>query len=421
MAVARTESYNVTVATQPAGQSCWENYSQGNDLIADVTNVIIECLTSETLWNFGVGLDGVIPLTSLIQGADGALYGTTSQGGSGNGFGGTSGYGAVFRVTLDGHESVLWNFAAGADGVFPVGALVIGADGNFYGTTCRGGANGLGVVYKLTPAGVESILWNFGAGSDGQCPEAGLTLGSDGNFYGTTNDGGAAGYGTVFRITPDGVETVLWSFGATADDGRNPQASLLETSSGILYGTTVYGGHEDGGTVFSITSAGTETVLWRFGSSSGRMDGLHPTVKLIEGADGYLYGTTADGGNPPQGGGAGTVFRLSKGADQSTGQSDESVFWAFGDSGYWDGRGPWGLTMGRDGNFYGTTFGGGQAGRGTAFKITPAGVESVIWSSISVGIIAPREALLQASDGNFYGTSEAGGAQGHGGVFRLNQ
>lgn len=235
VAVAGTESYHVTVATQPAGQNCLENYSQGDDLVADVTNVIIECRTTETLWNFGVGLDGAIPLTSLIQGADGALYGTTSQGGGGNGFGGTSGYGAVFRITLDGHESVLWNFASGADGAIPVGALVIGADGSFYGTTCRGGANGLGVVYKITSAGVESILWNFGAGSDGACPEAGLTLGSDGSFYGTTNDGGSAGYGTVFKLTSSGVETVLWSFGATDDDGRNPQAALLEASNGMLF------------------------------------------------------------------------------------------------------------------------------------------------------------------------------------------
>ncbi len=173
--------------------------------------------------------------------------------------------------------------------------------------------------------------------------------------------------------------------------------------------------------MFSITSAGTETVLWRFGSSVGRIDGLHPSVKLVEGADGDLYGTTANGGNPPQGGGAGTVFRLSKSIDQSTGQSDESVFWAFGDSGYWDGEGPAGLMMGRDGNFYGTTFRGGQEDRGAAFKITPAGVESVIWSSISAGIIAPWGALLQASDGNFYGASEAGGVNGYGGVFRLNQ
>ena len=414
------DSYNVTVARQPAGQACWENYSQGKGFVADVNNVLIECSSSESQWSFGAGTDGASPWTSLIQGPDGALYGTTTQGGDTN-HGGTTAYGTVFRVTLQGAESVLWNFQSGADGANPYGALVVGRDGNFYGTTLQGGAHGVGVVFKLTPAGVESVLWNFGSGvADGKSPYAGLTLGTDGNFYGTTSGGGSAGYGTVFRITPDGVETVLWSFGVVPGDGSYPTGPLLQASDGIFYGTTAYGGKSGGGTVFAIPAAGTETVLWRFNPASGVKDGRNPQAGLVEGADGYLYATTLYGGNPLQPSGMGTIIRLSKQVDPATGVSDESVFWAFGNSGYWDGRAPNALILGRDGNFYGATSLGGLNDQGTAFKITPDGVESVVFSSGSLQIGDPI-GLLQASDGNFYGTSLDGGTAGYGGLYRFSQ
>jgi hypothetical protein len=133
---------------QPAGQTCWENYSQGKDLVADVTNVLIECSSSESTWSFGAGTDGATHWTSLIQGPDGALYGTTSQGGDTN-HGGTTAYGTGFRITLQGAESVLWNFQSGTDGANPYGALV-SKDGNFYGTSLGGGAAGYGGLHRFS-------------------------------------------------------------------------------------------------------------------------------------------------------------------------------------------------------------------------------------------------------------------------------
>ncbi len=138
------------------------------------------------------------------------------------------------------------------------------SDGNFYGTTVTGGSLGGGTVFKLTPAGVETVLWNFGGVGDGTNPEqSGLIQGRDGSFYGTTSYGGAHNGGVVFKLTPDGVETVLWSFGAP-NDGAYPQAGVIQGSDGNFYGTTTVGGTHNGGTIFKVTPAGVETVLWSF-------------------------------------------------------------------------------------------------------------------------------------------------------------
>jgi len=208
-------------------------------------------------------------------------------------------------------ESVLYSFAAIVDCGNPK-AVIQGSDGNFYGIASTDGQNTPmsgepGALFKITPGGVETVLYVFGASSsDGAQPNS-LIQGSDGNFYGTTLAGGANRGGTVFKVTPDGVETVLYAFGASSSDGIGPN-SLIQGSDGNFYGTTGGGGAntENGnlgdGTIFKVTPGGVETVLYSFGASSS--DGVGP-VGLIQGSDGYFYGTTSEGGN-----GVGTVFRF---------------------------------------------------------------------------------------------------------------
>lgn len=409
-------AYDVSIKSQPNGQSCVVNYEIDIVPKADSNpSPIIECTTEVIVWNFGNGNDGASPRSVPILGPDGAFYGTTLQGG-------TYGTGTVYRITPDGKESTLWNFGAANDGRYPYGGLVMDDQGDFYGTTFNGGSNGEGTVFKLTANGVETVLWDFGSNTnDGLNPYAGVIIATDGNLYGTTQNGGSAGYGTVFSLTPNGVETVLWNFWVTPGDAQSPMAGLIQASDGNFYGTTTSGGYADYGTVFSITPSGNERVVWSFIPSSGvPSDGVAPDAPLVEDADGWLWGTTFLGGEwgtPQRVNNSGSVFRLSKSGDQ------ENVWVRFGRSGSADGVSPQAAVMfGRDGNIYGTTSRGGNNDLGTVFKVAPAGQETVIWSfgAGSDGTI-PFASLIQASDGSLYGVTATGGAYGGGVLFKLSQ
>jgi uncharacterized repeat protein (TIGR03803 family) len=354
------------------------------------------------LYSFGAAPDGQGPEAGLIQATDGNFYGTTNNGGANGG-------GTVFKLTPAGAETVLWSFAGSSDGDEPECQLLQGSDGNFYGVTFRGGANNQGTVFKVTPAGVETVLWTFGSGTDGQQPIGGLVEGSDGNFYGTTSAGGTTGSGTVFKITPAGVETVLYSFGSSAADGYEPQAALTKGSDGNFYGTTLNGGANAPGygTVFKITPAGAYTSLYSFAASSA--DGENPFAGLILGTDGNFYGTTRLGGTS----GGGTVFKI-------TPAGVETVLWSFGGTG--DGSEPYAnMVQGSDGNFYGTTYKGGANNEGTIFELTPAGVETVVHSfgSSGDGTYPFYSGLIQGTNGSFYGTTSAGGVNNDGTVFKF--
>jgi uncharacterized repeat protein (TIGR03803 family) len=413
--VASGGSYAITVMTQPTGATCTVSNGSGSNLSGNVTSVAISCAPSGTftetvLHSFAGGSsDGSNPYADLIELRDGNFYGTTVGGGA-------NGIGTVFRITAAGVETVLYSFAGGSDGSSPQAGLIDGSDGNFYGTTELGGLHNLGTgqnrgtVFRITPAGMETVLYSF-AGSDGSHPYAGLMQGSDGNLYGTTSIGGANGLGTVFQITrpPASVETVLHSF-AGGSDGSSPQAGLIQGDDGIFYGTTFAGGAHNLGTVFRITPAGRETVLHSFTGS----DGAHPYAGLIQGSDGNLYGTTSIGGAN----GLGTVFQI-------TPAGVETVLHSF--AGGSDGSEPYaGLIEGSDGNFYGTTelgglhnLGTGQ-NRGTVFRITPAGRETVLYSFAGGSDGSePYAGLIEGSDGNFYGTTSIGGANNAGTVFKL--
>ncbi len=299
------------------------------------------------------------------------------------------------------------------DGVSPVAGLVQSSDGNFYGTTQGGGTYSQGTVYRISSTGNLTNLYSFTGGGDGAYPQAGLVQGNDGNFYGTTHSGGTYGVGTVFRITAGGSLSNLWSFtGGT--DGANPQAKLVQGSDGNFYGATYSGGPSTNcpggcGTLFKISSAGSLTTLYSFTGISDGWGG----APVVQGSDGNFYGTTQVGGTYSNG----AIFRVS-----STG-SFTNLYSFTGGS---DGAAPFaGLVQGSDGNFYGTTFTGGQTncppfGCGTVFKISQSGSLTTLWSfDGGTDGANPAAALLQGSDGNFYGTTQSGGANGQGTVYQI--
>ncbi len=303
-----------------------------------------------------------------------------------------------------------------------------------YGTTNFGGANGVGIVYHLSTTDSLTTLYTFdgygycntnssetcgtSSSTDGADPRGGLILGADGVMFGTTSEGGAWRSGTFYSVTPGGVETVLYSFcgawnGIICADGSYPYAGLIQARDGNFYGTTEYGGAHDGGELFEITSAGAETVLYSFSGGpyglSGSTDGGVPYAPPIQGSDGDFYGTTSAGGTA----GVGTLYKVSP-------AGAETVLYSFGNGGIWDGGGPNGaLVQGGDGNFYGTTVYGGLYGRGTVFKVTPAGVESTLHSFIYPDGICPCAGLIEGSDGNLYGTTSQGDQNFTGTIFKV--
>ena len=301
--------------------------------------------------------------------------------------------------SISGSLATLYSFSY-SDGAYPYGALVQSSDGNFYGTTYQGGTSGYGTVFQISSSGSLTILHSFSY-SDGSYPQGGLVQGSDGKFYGTTVDGGTSGDGTVFRISSSGSLTTLYSF--SYSEGAYPEAGLVQGSDGNFYGTTYYGGTSGYGTVFRISSSGSLTTLYSFSYS----DGAYPEAALVQGSDGNLYGTTYQGGTS----GYGTVFRISSSGSLTT-------LYSFS---YSDGSYPYaGLVQGSDSNFYGTTSQGGASGVGTAFRISPGGNLTTLWSFTGCTDGSyPHAGLVQGSDGNFYGTTPYGGMDDAGTVFLL--
>lgn len=313
----------------------------------------------------------------------------------------------------------------GANGAAPQPeGLAQGIDGNLYGTTLQGGANNNGTVFKMTPAGALTTLYNFcslnapGAFClDGNHPAAALVQATDGNFYGTTtNGGGPFGAGTVFKITGSGSLTTLHSFNNT--DGNDPNSRLFQASDGSFYGTTAFGGNVSEcpdfhgcGTVFNITSSGALTALYKFCSQTGCTDGAVPFLGLAQGGDGNFYGATYGGGD----GNGGTIFKISAQGTLTTLHAFCAAFYPF-----CDGRHPLQLVQGTDGNFYGLTVGDGP---GTVFKVTPEGALTTLYSFCAQIACAdgstPRGALSLGSDGNFYGTTYYGGTSNQGTVFKI--
>jgi len=294
-----------------------------------------------------------------VQGSDGYFYCTTFTGG-------TSGNGCVFKISASGAFTSLYSFTGGADGANPLAGLFQGSDGSFYGTTIQGGMYYYGTVFKISASGAFTNLYSFTGGADGANPAGGLVQGSDGNFYGTTSRGGN-GYGTVFNISASGALTSLYGF-TGGNDGEHPLAGLVQGSDGYFYGTTIQGTNDGlggNGTVFKISASGWFTNLYGFPASN---DGAVPEAALVQGSDGYFYGTTSQGGTS---GNNGTVFKISP-------SGSFTRLYSF--SGGKDGGSPNGLVQGSDGYFYGTTFTGGTSGNGGVFKISASGAFTSLYS-----------------------------------------
>ncbi len=359
-----------------------------------------------TLHSFD-GTDGANPYReSLVQGADGNFYGTTETGGA-------LSYGLVFKMTPDGTVTTVHEFV-GTDGEFPSAGMVQDAAGNFYGTARTAGP-GVGDVFKITPQGTFSVLHGFNGTNEGNATFAPALLASDGNLYGVTvNGGGFSGAaGTAWKLSTDGAHfTVLYTFCSQPNctDGGHPIGGLVEGPDHNLYGTTQQLGDNNHGTVFKLTPTGTFTRLHAF---DGADDGSGPRDKLFLASDGYLYGTTYSSGP----GSHGTVFKI-----KPDGTNFATVFSFCLNQNCSAGATPEaGLIQASDGNFYGTTAGGGHYGKGVVYRLTPGGQATSLhdFCQCNGEGANPYGYLLQANDGSLYGTTYIGGTSNLGTVFKV--
>ena len=375
--------------------------------------------TYRVLYTFTDGQDGGDPYAGVIMDKEGNLYGTTVYfGDNACSYFGETGCGTVYKIAPDGTETTLHAFTGGSDGANPYGGLVMDKAGNLYGTTSYGGGSGdcygagCGTVFRLAPDGTETVLHAFAGGADGSTPAAGLIFDRAGNLFGTTVSGGGsstnceiepAGCGTVFRIAPDGTETVLYAFQG-GNDGGLPYAGVIGDRAGNLYGTTV------DNTVYRLAPDGTETVLHLFDWE----DGSEPYGGVIMDAAGNLYGTTAWGGSVE-----GTAFRLA---------ADDTLTTLHNFTDEPDGANPYGgLVMDGHGNLYGTTNEGGRtcgffgSTCGIIFRLAPDGTETVLhtFDRKKGDGLSPYAGLIMDKMGNLYGTTYWSTRSGGGTVFEI--
>jgi len=353
------------------------------------------------LYNFGSNSgDPITPawMGLFAQGRDGNLYSTTQDGG-------LNGFGAVFQLTPSGTMTRIYSFSNGSDGYFPNSGLTLGTDGSLYGTTPGGGSVGYGIVFKITTSGQFKTLHDFNGTTEGVQANVPPVQGPDGNFYGTTADGGGAVFGTVYKMTPAGKLTVLYTFGGMV---RYPEALTLGID-GNFYGTFQggSGANVDGG-VFKITPHGKFTVLHTFNVT----DGQNPMGAIIQATDGNFYGTTRQGGSD----GDGVAFKM-------TPAGVLTVLHNFANDG--QGYGLFaGLAQATDGKFYGVTLGNPGVGPGTIFQLTSTGTyTNLVYFTNVTGQFpggGPQTSIFQHTSGTLYGDTEGGGAQAKGVLYSLN-
>jgi uncharacterized repeat protein (TIGR03803 family) len=360
---------------------------------------VVQAQTFSVLYNFGSNSgDPSRPAYSgiIAQGRDGNLYSTAPAGGTC--------CGALFQITPAGKLKNIHNFTGNNnDGAFPQGGVTLGTDGNFYGTTYEGGSVTAGAVFKVTPGGTYTTLYSFTGGKDGAYPYAPPVEGNDGNFYGTTTAGGnttvcGSGCGTIYKITPAGVLTTLYEFDIT--HGYEPYGPLVLGTDGNFYGTTPAGTSANAGVVFRISPAGKFSLLFSFDGTHGET----PFAGLVQGADGNFYGTTIYGGSA----GGGVVFKIAPSGKLTV---------LHNINGTTDGARPYGgLVLASDGNFYGANSNGGTVnsncadGCGTVFKITPKGAYSVLYKFDYTTGATPYATPFQHTSGLVYGDSQVGGS-----------
>jgi uncharacterized repeat protein (TIGR03803 family) len=350
--------------------------------------------TYKVLHNFGsTGPANPVWSGVIAQGRDGNLYSGTP--GNADGF--------VFKITPSGTLSVV--VPSGTGGA-PQGGLTLSTDGNFYGTNFGCSVGGKGTIFKTTASGAVTTLHTFAGGIDGECPTAPPIRGVDGNFYGTATQGGSDGFGTVYRITPSGTFTILHSF-VDATDAASPKAPLVQGIDGNFYGTTEAGSPDNVGNVFKVTPTGTFKTLFDFEFTHG----ANPFAPLIQGSDGNFYGTAKVGGAN----GRGVVFKI-------TPSGAITVLHSF--NGSTDGAAPvGGLVQATDGNLYGTTsMATGTSGCGNIFRVSPSGSNFATLHAFPAdgsGGCSPQVTLTQHTNGILYGDTNTGGTSNHGVLFSL--
>ncbi len=365
----------------------------------------------------------------LVQGTDGQLYGTKDIGGLTNNLCpefGRNTCGTIFKITTAGFETTVYQFcqkANCADGFFPMGGLVLASDGNFYGTTQRGGTDNLGTVFQLTPGGTLTTIHSFTKSEPGS-PAGELVEGTDGLLYGT----GGSNFGVIFSITKNGAtlrKLHAFCLQTGCADGRGP-LGIVQASDGNFYGTTRFGGDTSSsgticggcGVLYRVSASGAFKVMHAF---TGLPDGAFPIGPLVQGTGGALYGTTTEGGGDANSNkqcnvvGCGTTFRLFpiSGTYQ---QLDRFIMTI-------NGIFPTGaIIQANDGNFYGTTqIGNGGGGNGNLFQIIPPGhlsLQAIFDLTTGEG---PTTGVVQATDGNVYGTTRSGGKTNQGTVFKFEK
>ncbi len=371
---------------------------------------IAQAQTFSVFHNFSGGAgDGANPLNGLVADKTGNLYGTGNQGGA-------SGYGVVFKINTAGQETMLYSFKGGSDGSNPVGVLILDKSGNLYGTTTGGGAFGSGTVFEVNAKGQELVLYSFKGGADGAAPEAGLAWDAEQNLYGATTAGGTNGAGIVFKLSPpakkggEWTESILYSFGA-GTDGTVPVGGVAFDTAGNLYGTTSAGGTAGFGTVYELSpseSGWTETILHNFQDSD---DGAVPYAGLIF-FKGKLYGGATEGGTN----GGGTIYEL---AQVNSVWTFTVIYSVPG----WGISGPFrDIAIDAAGTIYGTTHCDGAYSAGTVYELTHKGSSWIYdllytFTGGSDGLYSYSNLVVEPS--GIYGTTNLGGANGLGVVFQI--
>lgn len=358
-------------------------------------------------------MDGRHPYPTVAQGTDGNLYGGVCAGG-------TYRNGNLFKLTPDGQMTPIYNFCSQtgcADGAYPYGPFVVGIDGNLYGATWFGGNPGYGTLFKVTNSGQLTTLHTFclqTGCADGEYPWGYLITDYQGNIYGTATAGGAASSaGTAFRVAPNGQFKVLHTFcpQGACTDGRIPNGDLILVPGGTIYGTTQSGGAHNEGTVFSITSKGVFTTLYNFCSLTGCADGAVPNTMVLS-TDGNFYGVASQGGAHNKG----VFFKMTPAGQLVT------LYSFCSQAGCADGGVPWSLLQASDGNFYGIAEGTGGPDSGNVFEVTPTGSLSVLHTfctgggTCTDGWLPSNAGLVQHTNGILYGIVSKGGNLTNAGV-----
>jgi uncharacterized repeat protein (TIGR03803 family) len=358
--------------------------------------------TAVDIHNFTGNNGSAIPLhVTPMQGRDGRLYGTTGGLGSG------TSYGTIFKISSSGAFQQLHTFG-NFDGSQPNAGVTLASDGTFYGTTLLGGDAGLGVLFRISQGGTYTVLHNFEGSTDGAAPAAPPIDGFDGSLYGTTS-GNATTASTIYKYTrASGTIATIYVLSQT--EGSTAIGSLLRATDGNLYGTAYQGGNAGCGTIFKVSTSGTP--LWNY-SFPCQPGGAHPIAPLIQGTDGNFYGTTYQGGTYNEG----IVFKLTQSGVVSTLYNFQGLPFNSGNDGSYPVGG---LVQSTDLNFYGSTQGGGGTeGHGTLFEISPSGTYKQLYIFTNVGE-NPESGPVQDTSGLFYGTTSAGGKYGYGIVYSLN-